>query len=40
MVTNEEVRPYLETVDFPTTRDEIVREAEWLGAPEPVLKAL
>ena len=40
MVTNDEVRPYLETVDFPATRDAIVREAERLGAPEPVLTAL
>jgi hypothetical protein len=40
MVTNDEVRPYLETVDFPATREAIVREAERLGAPEPVLKAL
>jgi hypothetical protein len=40
MVTNEEVRLYLDSVDFPATRDDIVREAEQSDAPEPVLKAL
>jgi hypothetical protein len=40
MVTNEDVLPYLETVDFPAAKDDIVRVAEQLGAPEPVLKAL
>jgi hypothetical protein len=40
MVTTDEVRPYLNTVDFPATRDDIVREAAKLGAPEGVLKAL
>jgi hypothetical protein len=40
MVTSEEIRPYLKTVDFPATRDEIVHEAQRLSAPEPVLKAL
>ncbi|HEV7898739.1 MAG TPA: DUF2795 domain-containing protein [Planosporangium sp.] len=40
MVTNAEVQPYLDTVDFPAIRDDIVREAEKRGAPEEVLKAL
>ena len=40
MVTNDEVRRCLKTMDFPATRDDIVREAERLGAPEEVLKAL
>lgn len=40
MVSNDEVRPYLETVDFPAGRDDIVREAERLGASQPVLRAL
>jgi hypothetical protein len=40
MVTRDEVRPYLETVDFPALKEDITREAEKLGAPEDVLKAL
>jgi hypothetical protein len=40
MVTNAEVLPYLKTVDFPAMKEDIVREAEKLGAPEEVLKAL
>jgi hypothetical protein len=40
MATNDEVRPYLDSVDFPAARDDIVGEAQRLGAPEPVLKAL
>jgi Protein of unknown function (DUF2795) len=40
MVANEEVRRYLKTVDFPAIKDDILREAERLGAPEEVLKAL
>jgi hypothetical protein len=40
MATNEQVVEYLVTVDFPASRDEIVRDAERNGAPEDVLKAL
>lgn len=40
MVTRDEVLPYLNTIDFPAMKEDIVREAEKLGAPEPVLKAL
>jgi hypothetical protein len=40
MATNAEVFKYLETVDFPAGKEEIVAEAERLGAPGPVLRAL
>jgi hypothetical protein len=40
MVTSDEVLPYLNTVDFPAMKEDIIREAEQLGAPEGVLKAL
>ncbi|GAA5201452.1 hypothetical protein GCM10023322_81450 [Rugosimonospora acidiphila] len=40
MVDNAEVFKYLETVDFPASRDEIVAEAERLGAPNTVVRAL
>lgn len=40
MVTNEEVLRYLNTLDFPIDKEEIVRQVEQQGAPEPVLKAL
>jgi hypothetical protein len=40
MVARDEVRRYLKTVDFPAAKDDILREAQNLGAPEPVLKAL
>jgi hypothetical protein len=40
MVTRDEVLPYLETLDFPALKEDIVREAEKLGASEEVLKAL
>lgn len=40
MVTNDEVLQYLKSLDFPIDKDEIVRQVEQQGAPEPVLKAL
>jgi hypothetical protein len=40
MVTNAEVFKYLETVDFPAGKDTIVAEAERLGAPASILRAL
>jgi hypothetical protein len=40
MVTNAEVFKYLETVDFPAEKNRIVTEAENLGAPNEVLRAL
>jgi hypothetical protein len=40
MVTTAEVMPYLKTVDFPAMKEDILREAAKLGAPEDVLKAL
>jgi hypothetical protein len=40
MVTNAEVRKYLETVDFPAGKQEILEEAERSGAPSEVLRAL
>jgi hypothetical protein len=40
MATNAEVFKYLEAVDFPADRDEIVAEAERAGAPSTVLRAL
>ncbi len=40
MATNEEVVRYLVAVDFPATKDELVREAERNGAPPDVVRAL
>jgi hypothetical protein len=40
MVAYAEVFPYLETLDFPAGKEEILREAARLGAPEKVLRAL
>ena len=40
MASNAEVVQYLVTVDFPATKDELVRDAERNGAPDDVLKAL
>lgn len=40
MATNEQVVQYLVAVDFPATKDALVREAERNGAPEDVVKAL
>ena len=40
MASNEQVVQYLVTVDFPATKDELVRDAERNRAPEDVLKAL
>ena len=39
-MTNAEVYRYLETVDFPAGREQIVEEAGRLGAPDAVLRAL
>lgn len=40
MASAEEVVQYLEDVDFPAHRDDLVRAAEQAGAPEDVIKAL
>jgi hypothetical protein len=40
MATTAEVLRYLDAVDFPAGKDDIVREAQREGAPEDVLKAL
>jgi uncharacterized protein DUF2795 len=40
MATNDEVSQYLKTVDFPASKEEIVRAAKRAGAPESVRKAL
>lgn len=40
MVTNADVLRYLESMDFPAPKEDIVREAERAGAPPEVLKAL
>lgn len=40
MVTNAEVLQYLTALDFPATKEDIVREAERAGAPHDVLRAL
>ncbi|GIJ50396.1 hypothetical protein Val02_72820 [Virgisporangium aliadipatigenens] len=40
MTTVDEVLRYLDGLDYPATRDEIVQEAEREGAPNEVLKAL
>jgi hypothetical protein len=40
MATNEHVVQYLDTVDFPATKDELVRDVERNGAPDDVVKAL
>jgi hypothetical protein len=40
MVSAEQVVEYLDRVDFPAHRDDLVRAAEQAGAPEEVIKAL
>jgi hypothetical protein len=40
MATTTEVLGYLETLDFPAGKEDIVREAARLGAPPDVLRAL
>jgi hypothetical protein len=40
MASAEEVVAYLDSVDFPAHRDDLVRAAEEAGAPEDVIKAL
>lgn len=40
MVTNDEVLRYLERMDFPASKEDIVHEAEQEGAPGDVLRAL
>ncbi|MEV1288389.1 DUF2795 domain-containing protein [Micromonospora sp. NPDC049679] len=40
MVTNEEVLRYLNALDFPIDKEELVRQVERQGAPQNVLKAL
>ena len=40
MATTAEVLRYLNAVDFPADKADIVREAQRQGAPEDVLKAL
>lgn len=40
MVTNDEVLRYLERMDFPASKEDIVREAEQEGASKDVLRAL
>ncbi len=40
MATSEQVVQYLISVDFPATKDALVREADRNGAPEDVIKAL
>ncbi|GAB3146531.1 hypothetical protein GCM10027290_28460 [Micromonospora sonneratiae] len=40
MVTNADVLRYLNSMDFPAEKQDIVREAERAGAPPEVLKAL
>ena len=40
MASNEQVVQYLTTVDFPASKDALVRDAERNGAPEDVVKAL
>lgn len=40
MVTNADVLRYLESMDFPAPKEDIVREAERAGAPPEVLRAL
>jgi Protein of unknown function (DUF2795) len=40
MATTEDVLRYLNAVDFPASKEEIIGEAQREGAPEDVLKAL
>lgn len=40
MVSTQEVTEYLTEIDFPAHRDDIVRSAEQLDAPDGVVKAL
>ncbi|MEE6259740.1 DUF2795 domain-containing protein [Plantactinospora sonchi] len=40
MVTNADVLRYLQSMDFPAPKEDIVREAERAGAPREVLQAL
>jgi hypothetical protein len=40
MVSSDEVLKYLQALDYPATKDEILAEAEREGAPEEVLKAI
>jgi len=40
MTSTKELNDYLKTVDFPARRDEIVRAARNLSAPEGVIAAL
>lgn len=40
MVTNEDVLRHLQRMDFPASKEDIVREAEQEGAPQDVLRAL
>ncbi|HEV7876108.1 MAG TPA: DUF2795 domain-containing protein [Nocardioides sp.] len=40
MASAEEVVAYLDDVDFPAHRDDLVRAAEQAGAPQDVIKAL
>jgi hypothetical protein len=40
MVTNTDVLRYLQSMDFPAPKEDIVREAERAGAPPEVLRAL
>lgn len=39
MVTNTDVLRYLQSMDFPAPKEDIVREAERAGAPPEVLRA-
>lgn len=40
VVTSGEVRRYVETMDYPAGRDDIVREVERQGAPDGVVRAI
>jgi hypothetical protein len=40
MASADEVVAYLDDVDFPAHRDDLVRAAEQAGAPQDVIKAL
>lgn len=40
MVSSDEVLKYLQALDYPATKEEILAEAEREGAPEEVLKAI
>jgi hypothetical protein len=39
-VTADQVRTFLNALDYPASKDDVVAEAEREGAPEPVLRAL